>query len=52
MYGGKLAGVKFERSGTDADAILGKLSMAKILDECDGVYTISAEMFGKEVICG
>ncbi len=49
MYGGKLEKVKFEYRGTDVDAILDRLPTAKILDEADGVYTISAEVFGKGI---
>lgn len=46
MYGGKLQKVKFKYSGTDIDAILDRLPTAQILDEDDGVYTVSAEVFG------
>lgn len=47
MYGGKLQKVKFKYSGADIDAILDRLPTARILDEEDGVYTVSAEVFGK-----
>lgn len=46
MYGGKLKKVTFRYTGTDIDAILDRLPTAKILDEENGVYTISAEVFG------
>lgn len=46
MYGGKLQKVRFRYTGTDIDAILDRLPTAKILDEEDGVYTVSAEVFG------
>lgn len=46
MYGGKLQKVKFKYTGPDVDAILDRLPTAQILDEEDGVYTISAEVFG------
>ena len=46
MYGGKLQKVKFRYSGTDIDAILDRLPTAQILDEENGVYTVSAEVFG------
>ena len=46
MYGGKLRKVKFRYSGTDIDAILDRLPTAQILDEENGVYTVSAEVFG------
>ena len=46
MYGGKLQKVKFRYTGTDIDAILDRLPTAQILDEEEGVYTVSAEVFG------
>lgn len=46
MYGGKLQKVKFRYTGTDIDAILDRLPTAQILDEEDGTYTVSAEVFG------
>ena len=46
MYGGKLQKVKFRYTGSDIDAILDRLPTAEILDEADGTYTISAEVFG------
>lgn len=49
MYGGKLQKVKFKYSGADIDAILDRLPTARILDEKDGVYTVSAEVFGKGI---
>jgi hypothetical protein len=49
MYGGKLQKVKFKYSGNDVDAILDRLPTAKILNEDEGVYTISAEVFGKGI---
>ena len=49
MYGGKLQKVKFKYSGPDVDAILDRLPTAEILDEDDGIYTISAEVFGKGI---
>jgi predicted DNA-binding transcriptional regulator YafY len=49
MYGGKLQKVKFKYSGNDIDAILDRLPTAKILNEDNGVYTISAEVFGKGI---
>ncbi len=49
MYGGKLQRVTFKYSGTDVDAVLDRLPTAKILDEEDGEYTISAEVFGKGI---
>ena len=49
MYGGKLQKIKFEYSGPDVDAILDRLPTAMIIDEENGVYTISAEVFGKGI---
>lgn len=49
MYGGKLQKVKFEYYGVDVDAILDRLPTAKVLDEVEGTYTISAEVFGKGI---
>ncbi len=49
MYGGKLQRINFEYSGLDVDAILDRLPTAKIISENDGVYTITAEVFGKGI---
>ena len=49
MYGGKLQKIKFQYSGCDIDAILDRLPTAKILSEEDGIYTVSAEVFGKGI---
>lgn len=49
MYGGKLRKVKFKYRGANVEAVLDRLPTAKILDEEDGVYTISAEVFGKGI---
>ncbi|MCM1056255.1 MAG: WYL domain-containing protein [Firmicutes bacterium] len=49
MYGGKLQKLKFRYSGENIEAILDRLPTAKILEEEDGVYTVSAEVFGKGI---
>lgn len=49
MYGGKLQKVKFRYKGSSVEAVLDRLPTAKILEEKDGVYTISAEVFGKGI---
>lgn len=49
MYGGKLQKVKFKYSGLDIDAILDRLPTAQVLAEEDGIYTVSAEVFGKGI---
>lgn len=46
MYGGRLQKVKFRYTGTDIDAVLDRLPTAQILDEEDGGYVVSAEVFG------
>lgn len=49
MYGGKLRKVTFQYTGTDIDAILDRLPTAKILEEDNGAYTVSAEIFGSGI---
>lgn len=49
MYGGKLQKIKFKYYGYSIEAVLDRLPTAKILAEEDGVYTISAEVFGKGI---
>lgn len=49
MYGGKLQKLKFRYSGENIEAVLDRLPTAKILDEEDGVYTVTAEVFGKGI---
>lgn len=49
MYGGELHKVKFTYSGPDIDAVLDRLPTAEVLSEKEGVYTISAEVFGKGI---
>ena len=49
MYGGKLQKIKFRYSGSSVEAVLDRLPTAQSLDETDGVYTISAEVFGKGI---
>lgn len=49
MYGGKLQRVTFKYSGLNVEAVLDRLPTAKILAEEDGIYTISAEVFGKGI---
>ena len=49
MYGGKLRKVIFRYTGTDIDAILDRLPTAKILDEDNGAFIVSAEVFGKGI---
>lgn len=49
MYGGKLQKIRFRYTGPDIDAILDRLPTAVVLDETDGIYTVSAEVFGKGI---
>ena len=49
MYGGKLQKIKFRYTGSDVDAILDRLPTAEVLSEENGVYIISAEVFGKGI---
>lgn len=49
MYGGKLQKVKFKYSGENIEAVLDRLPTATVLEEKDGVYTVSAEVFGKGI---
>ena len=46
MYGGALKQVTFEYTGV-LEAMLDKVPTAKVLSEKDGVYTMTAEAFGK-----
>lgn len=49
MYGGRLQRIKFKYFGYSVEAVLDRLPTARILKEEDGVYTITAEVFGKGV---
>lgn len=49
MYGGQLQKVMFKYFGADVDAVLDRLPTANIVDEEDGTFTISAEVFGKGI---
>lgn len=49
MFGGKLQKVKFEYSGLSVEAILDRLPTAEIIGEENGVYTITAEVYGKGI---
>ena len=49
MYGGKLKKVKFKYKGPFVESVLDKLPTAQIISEEDGIYTISAEVFGKGI---
>jgi predicted DNA-binding transcriptional regulator YafY len=46
MYGGRLQKVVFRYQGTSIEAVLDRLPTAEILSEEDGIYTVSAEVYG------
>jgi len=46
MYTGPLRRVKFTYSGPSVEAVLDRLPTAQILEEKEGVYTITAEAYG------
>lgn len=49
MYGGPLRKVRFEYSGLSIEAVLDRLPTAVIENENNGIYTISAEVFGNGI---
>lgn len=49
MYGGRLQTVRFTYSGPSIEAVLDRLPTAEVLEEKDGVYIVSAEVFGKGI---
>lgn len=49
MYSGELRKVKFKYSGPSIEAILDRLPTAEVLVEKDGVYTVSAEVYGNGI---
>lgn len=49
MYGGKLQRLQFDYVGNDIVAVLDRLPTAKIIDKKDGIYKISAEVYGDGV---
>ena len=49
MQGGRLQKIRFRYSGLDIDAVLDRLPTAQVLNEDNGVYTVSAEVFGKGI---
>lgn len=49
MYGGTLQRITFQYSGLSVEAVQDRLPTAQIIDEKDGVYTITAEVFGKGI---
>lgn len=49
MYGGKLKRVKFKYFGESIEAVLDRLPTAEVLEEKDGAYVVSAEVFGEGI---
>lgn len=49
MYGGKLERIKFRYTGPSLEAVLDRLPTAKVINEDDEGWLISAEVFGKGV---
>ncbi len=49
MYGGSLQRITFQYSGLSIEAVLDRLPTAQILEEKDGVYTVTAEVFGNGI---
>lgn len=49
MYSGELRRIKFTYCGLSIEAVLDKLPTAEVLSEKDGVYTVSAEVYGNGI---
>lgn len=49
MHGGKLQKLEFKYKGKSVEAVLDRLPTAKIIREENGIYTITAEVFGKGI---
>jgi len=49
MQGGTLRKVRFLYKGNNLDAVLDRLPTAEVLDEDNGIYTISAEVYGNGI---
>ena len=49
MYSGELRRVKFEYCGPSVEAVLDRLPTAEILSKKDGLYTVSAEVYGNGI---
>ena len=50
MFGGELQRIEFRYSGPSIEAVLDRLPTAEIKSNQDGIYTISAEVFGKGIL--
>jgi len=49
MFGGTIQKIKFKYKGLDIDSVLDRLPTAEIIEESEGIYTVSAEVFGKGI---
>ena len=49
MYGGRMCRVKFKYSGPSIEAVLDRLPPARVLSEEEGMYIVSAEVFGRGI---
>ena len=49
MYAGELRRVTFDYSGTSVEAVLDRLPTAKVVSEENGVYRITAEVYGSGI---
>lgn len=49
MYGGEIRNVKLKCKAGAIEAALDKLPTAKIIDESEGIYTLSAEVLGEGI---
>lgn len=49
MYGGKLERIKFRYTGPSLEAVLDRLPTAKVIEQDENGWLISAEVFGKGV---
>lgn len=49
MFGGKLRKITFKYKGVSLEAILDRLPTAKVINEQEGIYTITAEVFGNGI---
>ena len=49
MYGGKLQHIKFLYKGVSAESVLDRLPTAKVLEQDENGFVISAEVFGKGI---
>ena len=49
MYGGKLERIKFKYTGPSIEAVLDRLPTAEIMEQTEGGWIITAEVFGKGI---